>query len=84
MKRITISLPDELEAAIQREARRRRVPVSHVVRERLEAARTTTEDARGRRITFAGIGRSGQRDTARRAEQILEMEWASGADARDR
>jgi Ribbon-helix-helix protein, copG family len=37
MKRTTISLPDELAAALQREAVRRRVPVSQVAREAIEA-----------------------------------------------
>jgi hypothetical protein len=74
MKRITISLPDALEAAIQREARRRRIPVSQVVRERLEAP--ATAPAR-RRILFAAVGRSGQRDTARKVDAILAAEWAT-------
>ncbi len=36
MKRTTISLPDDLAAALEREAARRRVPVSQFVREALE------------------------------------------------
>ncbi len=75
MKRITISLPDELGAAVHREARRRRLPVSQVIRERLELSTTGASDSR-RRISFAAIGRSGQRDTARRVDAILEKEWA--------
>ncbi len=37
MKRTTISLPDEVAAALEREARRRRVPVSQVAREAIES-----------------------------------------------
>ena len=36
MKRITISLADELYAAVEREARRRAVSVSRVIREAIE------------------------------------------------
>lgn len=68
MKRITLSLPDELEAKLRRESRRRAVPVSQVIRERLEAGATAHSE---RRIPFAAIGRSGRHDTARRADEIL-------------
>ena len=37
MKRTTISLPDDLAAALEREARRRHLPVSQVAREAIEA-----------------------------------------------
>ena len=36
MKRTTISLPDDVAAALEREARRRRVPVSRIAREAIE------------------------------------------------
>ena len=79
MKRTTISLPDDLAAAVEREARRRRVPVSQVAR---EAFRERYGGARsGRRdLPFAALGRSGTHTTARDAERILDAEW----DARDR
>lgn len=71
MKRITISLPDDLVAAVQREAHRRRIPVSQVAREALEARL-----GGGRRdLPFAALGRSGHRDTAQRIDEILEAEW---------
>lgn len=79
MKRTTISLPDDLAAAVEREARRRREPVSGIVRESLEAF--LGRSAGKRRIPFAAIGHSGQHDVARSAEEILEREWT---DARDR
>lgn len=81
MKRITISLPDELGSAVEREAHRRRVSVSQVIRERLETGSGGSE----RTIPFAAIGRSGRHDTARNAAAILEKEWAHRASrARDR
>ncbi len=85
MKRITISLPDDVEAAVQREARRRRVPVSQVIRERLETGPGSRATAR--RIAFAAVGRSGEHDTARNVDAILGREWArvsNSAGARSR
>jgi len=79
MKRTTISLPDDLAAAVKREARRRRIPVSQVAREALEArlGRPTTDR---RKIPFAGLGRSGHRTTARDLDEILETEWTHDRD----
>jgi predicted transcriptional regulator len=57
MKRTTISLPDDLAAALEREARRRRVPVSQVAREAIEA-RLGWDEEGPREIPFAGIGAS--------------------------
>lgn len=83
MKRITISLPDELGAAIDREAHRRRLPVSEVIREKLEAA--SASQSGPRRIPFAAIGRSGRTDTARNVDAILNAEWVPVENrARDR
>jgi Arc/MetJ-type ribon-helix-helix transcriptional regulator len=73
MKRTTISLPDDLAAALEREARRRRLPVSHVVREGLEAH--LGRGGERRRIPFAAVGRSGTQDTARNVDAVLEAEW---------
>lgn len=78
MKRITISIPDELGEAIEREAHRRRLPVSRVIRERLEQDRL--KDGAARQIPFAAVGRSGRHDTARRVDEILESEWTSARD----
>lgn len=76
MKRTTISLPDELAAAVEREARRRRVAVSQIAREALEERLGRS----GRReLGFAALGGSGYRTTARDAEDLL-AEW----DARNR
>jgi len=78
MKRTTISLPDDLADALEREARRRRLPVSQIVREGLEAHLQPAEGSR--RITFAGVGRSGHHDTARSVDGILEAEWGRDRD----
>jgi len=74
MKRTTISLPDNLAAALNREARRRRVPVSQIAREAIEA-RLGRSARGGRRLPFVGLGRSGYRTTARDVDKILEAEW---------
>ena len=75
MKRTTVSLPDDLAAAVAREARRRRISVSEVARETLEA-RFGTGGEGPRELPFAGVGRSGNRTTARDLEEILAREWA--------
>lgn len=59
MRRTTISLPDDLTAALGREARRRRVPVSQVAREAIEA-RLGWDEREPREIPFIGIIDSGQ------------------------
>ena len=73
MKRTTISLPDDLAAALGREARRRGVPVSQVAREAIEA-RVGRSTGAHRALPFAALGRSGYRSTARDLEDILEAE----------
>src|SRR5579875_3132734 len=81
MTRITISLPEELADAVGREARRRGVPVSEIARQALAARLGLGEDGTAPPLRFAGLGRSGHSDTARRAEEILSREWAPGAHA---
>jgi Arc/MetJ-type ribon-helix-helix transcriptional regulator len=72
MKRATISLPDDLARDMAREAQRRRVSASEVAR---DALREHLHAPAKSRLPFVGIGRSGQRDTARSAEEILAREW---------
>jgi hypothetical protein len=79
MKRTTISLPDDLAAALAREARRLRVPVSQLAREGLQM-RLGRMPGAVRELPFAALGRSGHTTTARDAEKILAADW----DARDR
>jgi len=82
MKRTTISLPDDLASAVEREARRRRVSVSEVARRAL-AEHLGMNGGERRPLPFAALGRSGQRNVARDAEEILAREWAEHID-RDR
>jgi hypothetical protein len=79
MKRTTISLPDDLASAVEREAHRLRVPVSQLAREGLEL-RLGRRSGGVRELPFAALGRSGHQTTARDAEEILAADW----NARDR
>jgi Arc/MetJ-type ribon-helix-helix transcriptional regulator len=79
MKRITISLPDELAVLVEREARRRRMSVSEVARRALAEHLGLADGAR-RRLPFAALGRSGHTDTADRMEEILAEEWDPSSD----
>jgi predicted transcriptional regulator len=79
MKRTTISLPDELAAALDREARRRHTSASEIARTAL-AQHLGLNRAEPRALAFADLGRSGLHTTARDMENLLEGEWhdASG------
>jgi Arc/MetJ-type ribon-helix-helix transcriptional regulator len=74
MKRTTISLPDELAQALDREARRSHTSASEVTRTAL-AKHLGLVPGKDRELPFAGLGRSGHRTTARDMEQLLEQEW---------
>jgi hypothetical protein len=74
MKRTTISIPIDLAAALEREARRRRVPVSQVAREAL-AAHLGLVGNEPRQLPFAALGASGHHTTARDLEEVLAAEW---------
>lgn len=83
MRRITISLPEDIAADVAREARRRGETVSALIRQLVEGSlRREASTARG--LPFVGLGRSGHRHTARDAESILEREWDPGRRDRDR
>jgi len=82
MRRTTISLPDELAAALQREARRRAMPASAIARDALSAYLGIGGPDDQRELAFAALGRSGHADTARDMEQLLEQEWAPDAGGR--
>lgn len=76
MRRTTISLPDDLAAALEREARRRRVPVSQVAREAIEA-RLGLADEGPRDLPWIGAGASGDSTwSAGRLEEFLALTWA--------
>ncbi len=74
MRRTTISIPDEMARALEREARRRGTSVSAVTREAI-AERLNLNRGTDRELPFAALGRSGHSDTARRADDILAQEW---------
>lgn len=73
MKRITFVVPDDLNALLEDERRRRDVPAAEVIREALATYLTAGDQAS--RLLFTGLGRSGFHDTARNIDTILEEEW---------
>ena len=76
MKRTTISLPNDLAAALEREAARRRVSVSQVAREALEA-RLGWSGSVPRDLPFAAVGASTDGVTiAGDDEAYLRESWA--------
>lgn len=82
MKRTTISLPDDLAAALEREARRRAVPASAIARDALAGYLGLGDVADRRRLPFAALGGSGHRTTARDMEDLLAAEWNERAGRR--
>jgi Arc/MetJ-type ribon-helix-helix transcriptional regulator len=73
MKRTTISLPDDLARAVEREARRRDTSASDVVRVALVAHLGV--GAKRMPLPFFDLGRSGRSDTSSRIDEILAEEW---------
>ena len=82
MRRTTISLPDELADALEREARRRSLPASAIARDALSDYLGLGRAGEQRELPFASVGRSGHRTTARDMEELLEREWDPGARGR--
>lgn len=84
MRRTTISLPDDVAAALEREAGRHRVSVSQVAREAIEARLGWTVD-RPRDLPFIGIAESqgDQTDHATHLDEYLDEHWVAdiGRDA---
>ena len=76
MRRTTISLPDDLADALEREARRRSLPTSAVARDALSHYLGFGRAGEKRDLPFAALGRSGHDTTARDMEDLLEQEWA--------
>ncbi len=70
MKRTTIFADDEVLGALQAIARRRGVTLSEVTREAL-AVYVSRSQRRRKPLTLTGIGRSGRKDVAERAEELL-------------
>ena len=82
MRRTTISLPDELADALEREARRRSLPASAIARDALKDYLGFGHEGEQRDLPFASLGRSGHETTARDMEDLLEREWAPDARSR--
>lgn len=75
MKRTTISLPDDLSLALDREARRRRRSRSEVAREALRQHLQVDTGLR-RELPFAAVGHSESARPAAELEDELAEEWA--------
>jgi hypothetical protein len=68
-------MPDDLARAVDREAKRRGISTSEVVRVALIAHLGI---GKGRReLPFANVGHGGGGDVASRIEEILDKEWES-------
>jgi Arc/MetJ-type ribon-helix-helix transcriptional regulator len=75
MKRITISLPEDLVAALERESRRERASVSEIARKAIEE-RLGRSPGTEKHLPFIGIGSSdGKGPYARDMEDVLREEW---------
>lgn len=74
VKRTTVKIPDALDARLRHEAQRRRLTISEVTREALEAH--LDAPAGRRRLDAAAAGRSGRTDISERIEEILAAEVA--------
>lgn len=72
MRRTTILLQDDLADQLDYERRRRNSSTAAIVREALTEYLAGGKTAR--RLPFVALGRSGKRDTARKAESILARE----------
>jgi plasmid stability protein len=69
VKRVTVSLPDELAQALKREARRQHASVSAVTRAAL-VQHLGPVQIEPRELAFADLGHSGHHTTARDMEQF--------------
>jgi len=73
MRRTTVLLQDDLADQLDYERRRRNSSTSAIVREALTEYLAGGKSS-AKRLPFVGLGRSGKRDTARKAETILTRE----------
>jgi predicted transcriptional regulator len=71
MRRTTVKLPDDLDARLRHEARRRGVTIAEVTRDALSEHLGT---GKRRRLGAAGAGHSGVGDISDRIEEILRAE----------
>ena len=75
MQRTTVKLPDELDARLRHEAKRRGTTVSELTREAIEAHLGGPRQRR--KLLAAGAGASGHDDISERIEEILTREVGS-------
>lgn len=76
MNRITISVPDDIAAALAREARRRGLSVSAVARDALGShLHLVAEPVVKRKLGIIGIGASDGDSNARQLDRALTAEW---------
>lgn len=73
MKRRTITLPEQLDAQLEEEGRRRRVPVSQLVREALESR--FDEQPEGDRYQFIGMFNQPGYPDSDHVEEFLNRHW---------
>ena len=72
MRRTTITLPERMASALEREARRRQTSASEVVRLALKQHLNLTEAEDGpRKLPFMSLGNSGRNDIAENMEKEL-------------
>jgi hypothetical protein len=71
VKRVTVELPDDLDAWLHYEAARRGTTVSELTR---EAIQTYLGVGTHHKLQAAGAGRSGQQDVSELIEEILRQE----------
>ncbi len=87
MRRTTILLQDDLADQLDYERRRRNRSTAAIVREALTEYLAGGKSS-AKSLPFVGLGRSGKRDTARKAETILARELGgkkrAGAERRGR
>ncbi|MBI2755529.1 MAG: CopG family transcriptional regulator [Chloroflexi bacterium] len=76
MKRTTISLPEDIDALVHQEARRREISVSEVAREALRAHLGLGDGHSVPYLAFVGLGRSGHHDTGEHFEEVFGAELA--------
>jgi hypothetical protein len=70
VKRTTVMLPDETDARLRREARRRGVSIAELTREAIEACLPPSPRA-GTPLSFFAIGAGEPHDAARDAERLV-------------
>jgi hypothetical protein len=75
MKRITVSLPDDLAEAVARESRILHKTVSEIVRRSL-SKEFEVDETKPRNVPFAGIGSSRRPWDARNLDDELDKTWA--------